>query len=332
MLEEEPLVSIIMTAYNEEKYIAEAIESILSQTYQSFELLIINDGSKDRTEEIILSFNDSRIKYIKNEINLKLIASLNKGLGLANGKYIARMDADDICLPERLQKQIYFMENHPEIGISGAQLIVFGSEDSTMNYPIEHEDLLLRLLVTSCFPNNLVIFRKAIMDQHHLRFPEGYLHAEDYKFWTQWLFITKGYNLNNYLVKYRFHGASVSQAHKQVQRETRNKIRKEYLQKLFLFEPAKQQIVDDFYSFNIQRRIKACDYVLKANFERKIVNPKKLIQVISFLWYSDFCEEFINKNLNSFDFAKILKFDFSFYNLKNLMYIIKADMKRLFLK
>ena len=97
-----------MAVYNGEKYLCEAIESMLNQTYTNFEFLIINDGSTDTTEEIILSYKDERIRYIKNEQNLKLIASLNKGLVLANGKYIARMDADDISMLERLEKQVDF--------------------------------------------------------------------------------------------------------------------------------------------------------------------------------------------------------------------------------
>ena len=111
----EPIVTVLLPAYNAEKYIRESIDSILDQTFTDFELLIINDGSTDKTEEIILSYNDSRIRYIKNEMNLKLIKSLNKGIDLSRGKYIARMDADDISLPNRLKEQVEFMENHNDI-------------------------------------------------------------------------------------------------------------------------------------------------------------------------------------------------------------------------
>ena len=113
------LISIILPAYNAEKYLKEAIDSILAQTYTNFELIVINDGSTDKTEEIILSYQDSRIRYIKNEKNLKLIRTLNKGIGLAKGKYIARMDADDISLPHRLKEEVEFMEAHPNIGEIG---------------------------------------------------------------------------------------------------------------------------------------------------------------------------------------------------------------------
>ncbi|MBM6945113.1 MULTISPECIES: glycosyltransferase family 2 protein [Bacteroides] len=111
------LVSVVMPAYNAERFLREAIDSVLNQTYPNFELIIINDGSTDHTEEIILSYSDSRIKYVRNEQNLKLIKTLNKGVELAQGKYIARMDADDISLPERFEEEVRYLEEHPDVDI-----------------------------------------------------------------------------------------------------------------------------------------------------------------------------------------------------------------------
>ena len=116
------LISVIMPAYNAEKYIGEAINSILSQTYTNFEFIIINDGSTDKTEEIIQSYDDNRIRYVKNASNLKLIKSLNKGIDLARGEYIARMDADDISLPNRFQEEYDFMEQNPDISVCSSNV------------------------------------------------------------------------------------------------------------------------------------------------------------------------------------------------------------------
>ena len=102
------LVSVIMPVYNGAMYLNEAITSILGQTYSNFEFIIINDGSTDRSEEIILSFSDSRIVYVKNPENYRLIKTLNLGFSMAKGRYIARMDADDISHPDRLLKQVDF--------------------------------------------------------------------------------------------------------------------------------------------------------------------------------------------------------------------------------
>ena len=105
-----PRVSILLPAYNAERYLREAIDSMLSQTYQNFELLIIDDGSKDRTAEIVRSYTDERIRFIQNECNIGLANTLNKGMRLARGEYLARMDADDICVPTRFQAQYDFLQ------------------------------------------------------------------------------------------------------------------------------------------------------------------------------------------------------------------------------
>lgn len=293
-----PLVSIVMAAYNEEKHIHEAIESVLSQTYPNFEFIIIDDGSTDSTKSIILSYNDERIRLISNEQNLKLIDSLNKGLSLATGKYIARMDADDICLPERLEKQVAFMEANPDIGISGAQLAMFGTSEGIMKYPLTDQDIRLKLLFTSCFGNNVVIFRKDLMIRHQLFFPKGYLHAEDYKCWTEWILFTKAANIDECLVRYRTHPNSVSVKNRSVQRDTRNRIRTEYVSKLFKLEKD-SPITSDFTGNISSKRASAIQSVIKKNEELKLFEPQKLKDQIYQLWYSD-CLERIEHNFSIF--------------------------------
>ncbi len=120
-----PLLSVIMSVYNGETYLEEAIESVRTQTFQNWELIIINDCSTDSTGEILADFSrrDERIKVHTNEVNLKLPASLNKAISLCEGKYIARMDADDICLPDRLEKQYKFMEEHKDVAVSSCRFL-----------------------------------------------------------------------------------------------------------------------------------------------------------------------------------------------------------------
>ena len=136
-------VTVLMPVYNAEQYLREAIGSILHQTFTDFEFIIINDGSTDRSEEIIKSYTDTRIRYYKNESNLKLIATLNKGFDLAGGKYIARMDADDISLPNRLQLQFELMEKNPEVGLCGTWFENFTEEEPTgvAKYSPDHETI-----------------------------------------------------------------------------------------------------------------------------------------------------------------------------------------------
>lgn len=117
-----PLISVLMPAYNAEKYIKEAIESILNQTFSNFEFIIIDDGSIDATEEIIKSFKDSRIVYIKNEKNLGLIKTLNKGISIARGEFIARMDSDDISMPQRFELQLDVFKKYKGVDIVNVAL------------------------------------------------------------------------------------------------------------------------------------------------------------------------------------------------------------------
>ena len=124
-----PLVTVLIPAYNAEKTLEAALDSVLSQTYHNLEVLLINDGSTDETGEIGLQYSrmDSRIIYIEGEENKKLVKVLNQGLLLAKGKYIARMDADDLCRPDRIRKQVDYMEAHPDVAICGTWMKTFGS-------------------------------------------------------------------------------------------------------------------------------------------------------------------------------------------------------------
>ena len=120
-----PDISVIMSVYNGEAYLTEAVESIINQTFKNWELIVINDCSTDSTAEILSSFalKDKRIKVYTNEVNLKLPSSLNKAISLSSGKYVARMDADDICLPERLEKQFKFMEENRDVALSSCRFL-----------------------------------------------------------------------------------------------------------------------------------------------------------------------------------------------------------------
>lgn len=215
MKEKTPLVSVLMAVYNGEKYLREAIESILNQTYTNFEFLIINDGSTDTTEEIILSYRDERIRYIKNEHNLKLIASLNKGLDLANGKYIARMDADDVSIPERLEKQVEFMERNLNHILVASCVSFIPNEKIYGTQSLSSNEIRLKLLSNNCIYHTSVMLRKSMLDGHY--YSKDYLHIEDYEFWTRLIGIGKFFILDLKLVKYRVHSESICQKNEEFQ-------------------------------------------------------------------------------------------------------------------
>ncbi len=203
-----PTITCIMPAYNAEKYVKEAIESILNQTYNDFEFIIIDDGSKDDTPNIIEEYanKDERIVYLANEENKGISYTRNRGLATAKGKYIAIMDADDVAEYERFEKQIEYMENNEDIGVLGAAARMINedaNESNTIGRPAEDREIKLYALHSSPVINPTAMIRKTIIDENNLRYDEEYNGAEDYEFWQRMSKITKFHNLPEVLMRCR---------------------------------------------------------------------------------------------------------------------------------
>ena len=200
-----PKITVLMPAYNAEKYIGEAISSILNQTFTDFEFLIINDGSTDETEIEIRKYKDDRIKLVNNSNNLGLITALNKGLELAKGKYIARMDADDISLPERLILQFEFMENNNSVVACGAWTRMFGgSRPRYFNLNKNNsEETQAMMFIDPPLSHPTSIIRKSALRENNIQYDTRYLHCEDYKLWFDLSKIGKLANIHKILLRYR---------------------------------------------------------------------------------------------------------------------------------
>jgi glycosyltransferase involved in cell wall biosynthesis len=223
-----------MAAYKAAAFVGAAIESILAQTFSDFEFLIIDDGSTDQTAEIIAAYHDQRIILIRNQSNLGLIASLNRGLRQARGEFIARMDADDESLPERFARQVAFLDSHPGIGLCGTSYVTMGNRAE--RWPVEYEPARLKcqLLFDTGFSHPSVMFRRDLLLRYNLYYDPAYKHAEDYDLWARFAEVTEVANLRTVLVKYRLHPESVSHINRQVQRELSDRIRRRMFQKLGL--------------------------------------------------------------------------------------------------
>lgn len=208
-----PSVSVVMPAYNAEKYLREAIDSILAQTYKDFEFIIINDGSTDRTKEIILSYSDPRIVYLENEENSGICVTLNKGLDAARGRYIARMDSDDIALPDRFAIQVDYMDQHPDIGVCGSDIEVFGEGIEPHIFTQLHTpgECAAGLLFNPCFAHPSVFIRKEIIDKYDLRYKDEFRGLEDFELWWQISKYSKLNNIAKALLKYRHHKGQETQ-------------------------------------------------------------------------------------------------------------------------
>lgn len=235
-----PKVSVIMPVYNGQDYLSQAIESILNQTFTDFEFIIIDDGSTDNSFNIIQSYYDPRIVLIRNETNLKLIASLNKGLNLAKGKYIARMDADDISLPGRLAKQVEFMDKNPSIGLCGTWAELFGEcEQSFWRFTDDPDIVKCMLIFGCCIVHPSVMFRRTILETG-LCYSDLYPHAEDYALWVHIAQQYKITNIPEVLLKYRKTGSQVSSRYAEEQLQTTLKIQLEQMNALGI-EPTEEE-------------------------------------------------------------------------------------------
>jgi glycosyltransferase involved in cell wall biosynthesis len=230
---EMPLVTVFMPVYNGERYLHKAIDSILKQTYTAFEFLIINDGSIDKSVNIIQSYNDPRIRLVHNEGNLKLITTLNKGLELARGKYIARMDCDDISLPERLKEQVEFMEKNEHIGICGTWVKTLVSGLSlNVRYPTGPEEIKAQMLFRIAIAHPTVMMRASFIKQYKLQYRSTYLHAEDYELWNRCILLFPLANVPKVLLKYRINRNGISQKQRDTQNQTVKQIYKDNFERL----------------------------------------------------------------------------------------------------
>lgn len=230
-----PKISVILPVYNAQKYIKESIESVLNQTFTDFELVLINDGSTDSSEKEIRSFNDLRIRYFLNDTNLGLIKTLNKAIALSKGKYVARMDADDICMPYRLEKQFNYLEQHHDVIICGSWARIineFGVITGRIKRIDTNELIRSNMLFTTPFVHPTVMIRKEVLETN--QYSENAKHCEDLELWVRLSqeLNYKFHNLPEYLLKYRVHFSNISVINNDYQTDKREQLIKPYLEKL----------------------------------------------------------------------------------------------------
>ncbi len=214
-------VTVLMPVYNGELYLRLALDSVLSQTFADFELLVIDDGSTDSTPAILSEYaaRDARLRVIRKTPNAGLVAALNQGLDLATGEYIARMDADDICFPERLAKQVAYLDEHPQVGLLGLKYIHIdqAGENVYQGEPMPPAPepgtagyITWKLLWMTSIQHPGALLRRAVVTQHHLRYDAAYFTAEDYDLWTRFRRHGLVERLPDALLYYRVHSGGIS--------------------------------------------------------------------------------------------------------------------------
>ncbi len=228
-----PRITVLMSVYNDEKYLKKSIDSILNQTFKDFEFIIINDGSTDNTLGILKMYSDPRIKLITNPEQIGLSKSLNKGSHLAKGQYIARQDSNDISSSERLEKQVNFLEAKPECGLVGSWSYIMDENDKIIDkltLLTEHNDIVTMLLTENQFVHSSVMFRKDCTDKVG-GYNEKLKYAQDYDLWLR---ISEHYNVANiaeFLQYWRYERHGISVNNRQEQRRYAFLIRDKFLQR-----------------------------------------------------------------------------------------------------
>lgn len=261
-----PKISVLMPIYNaEEKYLREAIESIINQTYNNYEFIIINDGSTNNVKEVISSYKDSRIIYVENEKNQGIAVALNLGINLAKGEYIVRMDSDDISYPLRFKRQLDFMEQNLNIGVLGTWYELIDKNEIVEN-PINNNEIVKKILF---FGNSIghptVMIRKSIIDKFQVRYDKNHVPAEDYGLWLSLIDSVQFANLPEVLLAYRIHKNSTSVVYSDIQLNKANELRLEIQSKL--------------WEINLDKEFKIIEKIRK----NEVIDSNELVIYINYL-------------------------------------------------
>ena len=291
MSNEKCIVSVVMPNYNTPiDFLKSAIDSILLQTYKSFEFIIIDDCSNDGSYEYLRNLKDPRIRVFRNKKNLGITKTLNIGFDLASGEYIARMDSDDIALPNRLEVQLAFMKEHPEVIVCGTWVECFGDE----NYFIRREMPEREFMRCSLVFGNIyglvhptAFFRKNLLLKNNIRYDEELLTAQDYAMWVSCADVARMACVQCVLLKYRIHGGQVSISKKHLQSQCTKKVYEKLLKKVFQrsITDYEMQLHENVCDFKIIRQVdlKWLDEISKANMISKVYRPDILKKCINFV-------------------------------------------------
>lgn len=294
------MVTIITSVYNCEKYISEMLESILAQTYTDWELIIIDDASTDNTWDILSSYDDARIKLLKNDENVGLTKNLNKGLSLARGNYIARIDGDDVALPYRLERQVDYMESHPDVGLVGTWMQIVGKQAGLLKSTLDAKRLNINLLFDAVVFHPSFMMRKSVLDKYHIKYDESLKYAQDYNMEYRISQYADLGNMDDVLVKYRIHDAQVSVQKNEEQLRCANKTRKLILNNLGInLSDEALAVWADFCllrtkeSDNCRYIREMIDKIITANRQKNVYDKRLLERTLQYKYtmYAELCAQ-----------------------------------------
>ncbi len=293
-----PEISVVMAVYNTEyTMLRQAVESILGQTFTSFEFLIVLDCPTDGSDLIVREYaeKDSRIRIIENETNQGLACSLRRGVEESRGKYVARMDSDDIALPERFRIQYEYMQKNPDAAVTGARVIPFG-EEVTEPFTVQHDYiddqdyLKIRMLFRNVgVPHPTAMIRKSFLDEHGINYTKEFKKSQDYRLWVDVIKHGDIVMLPEILLRYRIHKGQIS-AQKQSQSEYAKRVSLMQIEALVGPLTDEERAIhfsscgetlpkDDHRAFG-----RYLDRIKKANKEKKMYDRHKLETELRLMW------------------------------------------------
>lgn len=330
-----PKVSVIMPVYKGDNYLSEAVDSILNQTFSDFEFIILCDDPTDKTRDILDKYKqeDSRMKIYYQE-RQGLVNSLNRGFSLAQGEYIARMDADDISLQDRLEKQVKFMTENLEIGICGTWIKRIGEPPSYVwKVPFDHESIKSRMLFEPVIAHPSIIARKETFLKKGLKYKKDETYAEDYGLWVRAAKEVKLANIPEILMHYRIHKST---SDKNQQRTVANNIRLAQIKELGI-NPTKEEFeiheALSYYEIGHNRKLILqvsfwLEKLLNANSEMKVYPEPAFSSTLGYYWYHA-CNSSTYLGLGSWNLFNESKFSKSIHlsSVQKIKFIMKSVVK-----
>lgn len=311
-------ITVLMSVYNGATHLREAINSVLTQTISNFEFLIIDDGSSDNSLEIIEGYDDSRIRVIKNRDNIGLTRSLNKGLKLARGEYIARIDCDDICLPSRLERQLEFMSQNPEIGVCGSWVIVMKeSGEYLRKFPVSHDEIQCFMLFKTPLAHPSGMIRKQVLTRNQLKYDPYFKYGQDMDLWDKCAMVCQMHNIDEPLIKYREHANQVGKKHRGEQKFFSNSVRKNILKRSGLLKSSQVEEAHQYLCISSKINRESLDRLqfwlsqLKSSNDKQKFYPEPIFsQVLSWRFFYE-CKKASFLGINSF--FKFQNSDFKYF-------------------
>lgn len=291
-----PFVTVFIPVYNSEQYISETIDSILNQTYKNLEVLIVDDGSTDRSIEIIQQYQDQRIRLIQNEKNMGIPYTRNVGLQEARGDYIAIMDADDIACSNRIERQVTYLENNKGIDAVGSFYYKFGEgAEKEITTPFTApEQLKMMLLFYNPIANPSVTIRKKTFQEHNLTYHLDFFVAQDYQMWSQLIKVGNITILPEFLLYYRFGHENISKKSNLEKAEKRKQLIDRIHNDLIDFYQIpltveEKQTFNNFFTESYGSRVESLEQLKTViekiknwNLEQRVFNHNDFLKVLDY--------------------------------------------------